>query len=332
MPVARLAINRVVARQRRPGTSASSRPVPAPHQPPYRRRRLVALGGLLAAVVAIVLAVVSALGSGSISDEPAASRDTAPAAPSAARTTTATTPAPAGPSRDMGEPGPPRPVPILMYHVISDPPPGAPYPDLYVTADEFADQMEALKAAGYTAVTLQELWDGWQDGGPLPRRPVVLTFDDGYRSHMVNALPVLQRLGWPGVLFLELKNLKPDWGLREAQVRKLIAAGWEIDSHTIDHPDLTTIDAARLEREVGESRRQLRAKFGVPVNFFCYPAGRYDETVIAAVERAGYLAATTVNPGLAQPDEAGRFELDRVRVNNGVAGAALVSQLEGLGS
>src|SRR5690606_16210891 len=114
-----------------------------------------------------------------------------------------------------------------------------------------------------------------------PRRPVVLSFDDGYRSHVVNALPVLRRLGWSGVLFLELKNLQPDWGLREAQVRELIGEGWEIDSHTIDHPDLTTVDAARLEREVGDSRRQLSEKFGVPVNFFCYPAGRYDETVIA---------------------------------------------------
>ncbi len=303
--------------------------MPAPATPPYRRRRLLALSGLVAVAAAVVLAVVSALGSGSGRDGPPPAEVARTAARTAAPTTTA---AAAGPARDMGEPGPPRPAPILMYHVVREPLPDAPYPDLYVSRDEFADQMHALKDAGYTAVTLQELWDAWHDGGPLPERPVVVSFDDGYRSHVTNALPVLRELGWPGVLNLELKNVRPDYGLTDAQVRELLAAGWELDSHTIDHPDLTTVDAAALEREVAESRRRLSARFGVPVNFFCYPAGRYDETVIAAVERAGYLAATTVTPGLAEPDEAQRFELNRVRVNNGVAGATLVAQLDALGA
>ncbi|MGN6189886.1 MAG: polysaccharide deacetylase family protein, partial [Conexibacter sp.] len=99
---------------------------------------------------------------------------------------------------------------------------------------------------------------------------------------------------------------------------------------TIDHPDLTTIDASALQHEVADSRAELKRRFGVPVNFFCYPAGRYDDAAIAAVRAAGYLAATTTAPGLAQPDEAGRFTLPRVRVNNGVSGSALVAQLASL--
>lgn len=297
----------------------------------------MALGGLLAAVVAVVLAVVSALGSGSSPDgddrDHVRSRTSATTpARATSTTTTQATKEPTTSRRDMGEPGPARPVPILMYHVVTDPPPDAPYPDLYVSARDFADQIDALARAGFTAITLSELWDGWFAGGPLPRRPVVLTFDDGYRSHLVNALPVLRRHGWPGVLFLEVKNLEPDWGLRAEQVRTLLREGWELGSHTIDHPDLTTIDAERLEREVGESRRRLSELFGVPVSFFCYPAGRYDDRVIAAVERAGYLGATTTNPGLARPDRSSRFELNRVRVNGGMSGAALVAQLDALGA
>lgn len=219
-----------------------------------------------------------------------------------------------------------------MYHVINAPPAGAPYPGLYVSREELADQMQALKQAGYTAVTLQELWDAWHANGPLPKRAVVVSFDDGYHSHLTNALPVLRKLGWPGVLSLELKNIRSDYGLTAPQVRELIAAGWEIDSHTLTHPDLTTVDAATLEREVAGSRRELRRRFGVPVNFFCYPAGRYDDAVVAAVASAGYLAATTTNPGLAQPADADRFQLDRVRVNNGVSGATLVAQLAALGA
>ncbi len=292
--------------------------------PPYRRRRLLALGGLLAVVVVLALVVVGSLASGgSGSAKPRAAQS---GVARASRTTASV----AGPARDMGRPGPPRPVPILMYHVIRDPFPNSPYPDLYVPRAQFQDQMQALKTAGYTAVTLQEVWDSWHANGPLPAKPVVVSFDDGYTSHFKNAFPVLRALGWPGVLNLELKNIRSDYGLTGAQVSALIAAGWEVDSHTIDHPDLTTVDAARLRYEIAQSRAELKARFHIPVNFFCYPAGRYDAAAVAAVQAAGYLAATTTQPGLAQPAEADRFTLNRVRVNNGVSGATLVAQLAGL--
>lgn len=296
--------------------------------PPYRRRRALALAAVVAVLGAVVLIVAGALGSSGGGGGGAAHGARNAMTHATARTTAAARPS--GPRRDMGAPGPPRPVPILMYHVISDPLPSSPYPDLYVPRAQFQDQMQALKAAGYTAVTLQEVWDAWHANGPLPAKPVVVSFDDGYHSHFTNALPVLSALGWPGVLNLELKNIRPDYGLTDAQVRALIAAGWEVDSHTIDHPDLTRVDAARLRYEVTQSRAELKARFHIPVNFFCYPAGRYDAAAVAAVQAAGYLAATTTQPGLAQPGEADRFTLDRVRVNNGASGSALVGELASL--
>lgn len=298
--------------------------------PPHIMRRRIAALLVLTAALAVVVALVVTVASGG-DDDPAKARS------GAATATTGTTARRAAVSptagRDMGSPGPPRPVPILMYHVTTDPPADAPFPDLYVSASEFADQMQALHAAGYVAVTQQEVWDAWHRGGPLPARAVVVSIDDGYHSNYVNARPVLKRLGWPAVLNLKVGNLsEPEYGLTGGQVRALIADGWEIDSHTIDHPDLTTVDDATLTREIAQSRAELRRRFGVPVNFFCYPAGRFDARVIAAVERAGYLAATTVNPGLAQPEEGARFQLNRVRVNSGVAGSTLVGQLAGLGA
>ncbi len=298
--------------------------------PPYRRRRALALAAVLTALVAVVLIVAGTLGSGGGSASGgggATARERIAEAGGGARTTAALA---TGPRRDLGSPGPARPVPILMYHVVSDPLPNSPYPDLYVPRAQFQDEMQALKRAGYTAVTLQEVWDSWHANGPLPAKPVVVSFDDGYHSHFTNALPVLSALGWPGVLNLELKNIRSDYGLTDAQVRAMIVAGWEVDSHTIDHPDLTTVDAARLRYEVAQSRAELKARFHIPVNFFCYPAGRYDAAAVAAVQAAGYLAATTTQPGLAQPAEADRFTLNRVRVDNGVSGATLVSQLAGL--
>lgn len=207
------------------------------------------------------------------------------------------------------------PVPILMYHVLGDPPAGAPFPQLYVSRAEFAGQMRWLARHGYTAVTLRAVWGHWHGRASLPPRPVVVSFDDGYRSVAQAALPVLRERGWPGVLNLAVKNLRVRGGISERQVRRLIAGGWEIDAHSLTHPDLTTLDERRLTREIAGSRRALQRLFGIPVDFFCYPGGRYDARVIAVVRAAGFLAATTTVEGLAS--QAAPFELRRVRVSRG---------------
>jgi peptidoglycan/xylan/chitin deacetylase (PgdA/CDA1 family) len=224
--------------------------------------------------------------------------------------------------------GRPRPVPILMYHVISAPPAGAPYPELYVSRADFAAEVAWLDAHGYRAVTLQQVFDSWRGAATLPAKPIVLSFDDGYLSDVKTALPVLKARHWPGVLNLEFRNLQPVWGIRPPGVRKLLAAGWELDAHTLTHPDLTRVDAARLREEVAGSREAIRKKFHVPVNFFCYPSGRYDDAVIAAVQQAGYLGATTTRYGLARPSEL--YTLARVRVNGTDGARGLAAKLGSL--
>ena len=118
-----------------------------------------------------------------------------------------------------------RAVPILMYHVIQRPYANSPYPDLYVPRAEFAAQMNWLERNGYEAVTLDRVYDAWHGDAVLPARPIVLSFDDGYRSHYTNALPILRDHGWPGVLNLDLSNLAPSWGIRPAMVRRARRGG-----------------------------------------------------------------------------------------------------------
>ncbi len=210
------------------------------------------------------------------------------------------------------------PVPILEYHVLGSPPTDAPYPELYVSRPDFHRQMNWLDAHGYEAVTLEQVQAAWYDGGPLPPKPVVVSFDDGYRPQFTYALPELRRHGWAGVL-----NLKAEGSdLYDSNVRAMLAAGWELASHTIDHADLTTLDAAALRREVTGSREMLRRRYGVPVANFCYPAGQFDPAVVAAVEAAGYTGATTQIPGDA--DRQAPYELARYEIlgSSGVAGFA----------
>jgi peptidoglycan/xylan/chitin deacetylase (PgdA/CDA1 family) len=216
-----------------------------------------------------------------------------------------------GPHRD--------PVPILMYHVVSAPRPGAPYPELYTPASAFRAQMEALARRGYHGVTLHQVDEYWRRGYALPPKPIVLSFDDGYLSDYTHARPVLRALGWPGVLNLEVHNVRPG-DITAREVRALIRAGWEVDSHTVTHPDLTTLTDTQLRSELVDSRAFIRRHFHVPASYFCYPAGRFDARVVAAVRAAGYSAATTTQPGLARSDA--RFTLARIRVNgsDGVGG------------
>jgi peptidoglycan/xylan/chitin deacetylase (PgdA/CDA1 family) len=274
-----------------------------------RRRRLSAVAFLLGVVgivaAAALLGPIGGDSPGTASGEgmhssPAAATD-APASEDAA-----------GPVRNARPQADWRPhegpVPIIEYHVIGAAPADAPYPELYVTRPDFHGQMDWLDRHGFEAVTLETVQDAWYRGGTLPKKPVVISFDDGYRPQFTYALPELRRHGWPGLL-----NLKAEGSdLYDSNVEAMLEAGWELASHTIDHSDLTSLDPASLRREVAGSRRILKREYGVPVENFCYPAGHYDETVIAAVEAAGYEGATSQIPGYAE--RGAPYELARLEV------------------
>jgi len=233
------------------------------------------------------------------------------------------------PTARGGAPGT-TPVPVLMYHVIAPPPPGAPFPLLYVPPAEFASQMQALKAAGWHAVTLDQLEAYWSRGVPLgPGKPIVLTFDNGYHSQYTGAFPVLKRLGWVADENMQLTGLPPSQGgLTNAQIRAMVAAGWELDTQGISHADLITLDSSELYDQVAVARKIVQRRFHVPVNWFCYPSGHYNATVIAAVHAAGYVGSTTVMPGWAHPTD-DLYTLHRLRVLGGTSAAGLLAQIAG---
>jgi peptidoglycan/xylan/chitin deacetylase (PgdA/CDA1 family) len=193
---------------------------------------------------------------------------------------------------------------------------------------EFTAQMKALKAAGWHAVTLDQLEAYWTRGASLGSgKPIVITFDTGYASQYTYAAPVLKQLGWVGVVNLQVEGLSPsEGGLTDVQVRSMIDAGWELDTDGVSEPDLTTLAPSQLGTEILTARQTLRGRYGVPVNWFCYPSGRYDATVIAAVRAAGLVGATTLIAGWASP-QGDRFRLPRLQVLSGTSPATLLSQI-----
>jgi peptidoglycan/xylan/chitin deacetylase (PgdA/CDA1 family) len=155
----------------------------------------------------------------------------------------------------------------------------------------------------------------------------VITFDNGYASHYLNALPILKRLGWVGVENLPVTGLPPtDGGLSDTQIRALIAGGWELDSQGLTTSPLTGGDPTRLTSDLSTARQTLRSRYGVPVNWFAYPSGSYDVIVVAAVRAAGYVGATTLSPGWAGPQQ-DRFRLPRLEVAGGTTPDQLLTQI-----
>jgi peptidoglycan/xylan/chitin deacetylase (PgdA/CDA1 family) len=293
-----------------------------------RRRRVSALGALVVALVVAVAVAVASSGGSSTSSKVA--RAPARHAPKPAAGTHAARPSSHGSTvtgAPTGKPGAAS-VPVLMYHVIAPPPTGAPYPGLYVDPDQFAAQMAGLKAAGWHPVTLDQLRSYWTRGAPLPPgKPLVLTFDNGYRSQYTNALPVLQRLGWVADENIQLTGLPPsEGGLTDAQVRGLIAAGWELDTQGMSHADLVALGPSELHYEVVVARQMLQKRYGVPVDWFCYPSGHYNATVISVVKAAGFVGSTTVIPGWAGPSS-DPYRLPRLRVLRGTSPRALLAQI-----
>jgi peptidoglycan/xylan/chitin deacetylase (PgdA/CDA1 family) len=283
-----------------------------------KRRRRLALAGLAVVCVAVVALALTQAGGGASRPAPKAS-----AKAHAQRHAVVA-------ARKKGPPGK-QPVPILMYHVIAEPPAGAPFPGLYVPAGEFAQQMQALKRAGWHAVTPDEVEAYWREGVPLgPGKPIVLSFDNGYQSQYTQALPVLRRLGWVGEENLQLSGLPPSQGgLGQDEIHGLVKAGWELDTQGISHADLITLDAAELHEQVAVARRELQQRFHVPVNWFCYPSGHYDATVVAAVKEAGFVGSTTVVPGWAHPTD-DPYRLHRLRVLGGTSAAELLALVAGV--
>lgn len=204
-----------------------------------------------------------------------------------------------------------------MYHYVSLPPQDADVYrlDLSVAPENLDAQMAWLAQNGYTAITLQDLLYHLTLGWPLPERPVILTFDDGYRDAYQNVLPILQKYGFVGTFFVIVDRVTygeepyATWD----QIIEMHNAGMDIQSHSRTHPDLRGLSDEELLWQILGSREALEARLGKQIRFFCYPAGRYDENAIRALQTFGYWAAVTTEYGATHSFE-DLYALKRVRI------------------
>jgi peptidoglycan/xylan/chitin deacetylase (PgdA/CDA1 family) len=178
--------------------------------------------------------------------------------------------------------------------------------------ERFESQLSVLLERGYSVLAMEEVIEWSRRGQPIPSRAAVLTFDGGYRSQLDNAVPALEALRLPATFFPMSAGLD-DAEISGRDLAALAAQGHTIGCHTHTHPDLTTVSPHELEREVAGSKRVLEDIVGRPVTAFCYPFGTRDRRVAAAVRRAGFEVAFTVDLGGVSAG-ADPYELPRIPI------------------
>jgi peptidoglycan/xylan/chitin deacetylase (PgdA/CDA1 family) len=199
--------------------------------------------------------------------------------------------------------------PILLYHHIADVDPANRY---YISPKVFQEQMETLRSWGYTALPISVIVDTIIKGGELPQRPVVITFDDGDEDVYTNAFPIMQKLGFVGTFFIVGQSIGAAKLVTAPQLEEMIAAGWEIGSHSMSHLDMTQMHD-KVQYEIGMSKVNLEKELKTKVCVFAYPFGTTDPYLVTKVQNYGYTAAV----GLGTTYEHGwstLFYLSRIEV------------------
>ena len=141
-------------------------------------------------------------------------------------------------------------VPILMYHEVND----AQLNNLYLSVADFQSHLDYFQEAGITPITMEQLWNHWVNEAPLPDKPVVLTFDDGYRSMYTTVYPMLAERGWPGTFYCVSDYTASGDFISEDMIREMAAAGMEIGSHTASHVELDSCAGDALNEQLTQSR------------------------------------------------------------------------------
>lgn len=210
-------------------------------------------------------------------------------------------------------------VPILMYHHVGMLPSGANAirTDLTVSPVDFEAHLQFLADNHFQAIHIADLISYWLAGSPLPQKPVLLTFDDGYDDNYGHAFPLLKRFGFTGTFFIvtQKPDVRSDIYMTWEQINQLAEHGMEIGSHTVTHKfKLGRIPAALQLQEIQGSFNAIKTRYPKMPPVFCYPCGSYNVETIEIVHRLGYIAAVTTRPGLSHNFTA-RYELSRVRIH-----------------
>jgi peptidoglycan/xylan/chitin deacetylase (PgdA/CDA1 family) len=221
-------------------------------------------------------------------------------------------------------------VPSLMFHYVSWLPATDANmdlrKDLTVSPTDFEAMLKYLRDNGYHTITTKDLWWSLDQTAPLPAKPVMLTFDDGYADAYSVAMPLLKAYGMTGVFFVTVNLVDRPGYVSRAQVRALADAGMDVESHAMDHISMLG-NLTGQTYQMCKSREFLNDWTGTDVRHFAYPSGDYNDTSFIALQRCGYLSGYKKAGGSIQSSN-GMYVLQRARVRGQQGVAALLLALQ----
>ena len=209
-------------------------------------------------------------------------------------------------------------VPILMYHHVGDLPPDADAvrKSLTVSQERFEEQMKFIAEQGYTTIRIADLANHLQTGAPLPEKPILLTFDDGYDNNYTNVFPTLKDHGFVGTFFVI--GAPTDYGspgyLRWEQISEMYENGMEFGNHSLTHRyNLGTTRNSTQDAEIKRAHKLMVDHLPNWTPIFSYPSGSYNQYSLNLLRELGYIAAVTTKQGTYQTSEQ-PYELRRIRI------------------
>lgn len=185
-------------------------------------------------------------------------------------------------------------IPVLNYHIISN----QKINSLAITPQEFEEQMVYLHDNGYTTISPDQLLDYIQYKEPLPNKPILITFDDGYRDAYLEAYPILKKYNFTATIFLITDYVDNNSRyLSWEQIKEMHGNGFTFGSHTLNHIALSDATNEYVTYQLTQSRAAIEWRLKEPVKYFAYPGGFYNQTTTQLLQQSGYRGAFTVNFG-----------------------------------
>lgn len=202
-------------------------------------------------------------------------------------------------------------IPILMYHSISD---ADPNNSLLVPVNEFESEVKWLNENGFTPMLLGDVVKAYNTGY-IPKKPVAITFDDGYADNYSDAYRILKENNMKATFFIITNNTDQDsFYMNSSMLKEMSKNGMGIENHTSRHIEFTNISRDDKIAIIQEGRAALKEKVGVDSKFVCYPVGKYDEETIEVEKELGIEAAITTEYGISSASD-GLYSLKRVRMS-----------------
>lgn len=194
-------------------------------------------------------------------------------------------------------------IPILTYHRIVPKPLYNARHGIWVTARNFRRQMRLLSLGGFNTISLDMLLSANKGINQLPKKPIIITFDDGYEDNYLHAFPILKKYNFTATIFLVSGYIGKDnhWDeiygeeivslLSLDEIKEMFAYGISFGAHSVTHPHLSQLKGEQVFKEIVQSKKGIEEMLNQEITSFCYPYGEFNQAVKQMVIDAGFKCA-----------------------------------------